>query len=196
MIPKHVYDCLPESKSMVDVGELGRGESEWNPPEKLSSLTANWEPGSSRVRRDDDRPCFNRWIWELANWRSHRNLKQKKSETCLKHEIWTRRSKQKQGQRWKQNIGVSDVLNDSMHDLRIRFRNEYWIILNVLCLSHNTQRGHSLLQEKGRDEEKVPYLILERDRPKHACIQKTNNKTTKTSTRNKLTCLAPYLDQL
>lgn len=68
---------------MVDVGELGRGESEWNPPEKLSSLTANWEPGSSRVRRDDDRPCFKRWIWELANWRSHRNLKQKKSENMF-----------------------------------------------------------------------------------------------------------------
>lgn len=49
----------------------------------------------------------------------------------------------------------------------------------MLCLSHNTQRGHSLLQEKGRDEEKVPYLILERDRPKHACIQKTNTKPQK-----------------
>lgn len=52
--------CLPESKSTVDVGELGRGESEWNPPEKRSSLTENWEPGSSLVRRDDDRPCFKR----------------------------------------------------------------------------------------------------------------------------------------
>lgn len=45
---------------MVDVGELGRGESEWNPPEKLSSLIENCEPGSSLVRREDERPCFKR----------------------------------------------------------------------------------------------------------------------------------------
>lgn len=75
VILKYVYDCLFELKLMVDVGELGWGEFEWNLFEKLLLLIVNWELGSFCVWWDDDWFCFKCWIWELVNWRLYCNLK-------------------------------------------------------------------------------------------------------------------------
>lgn len=59
---------------MEEVGELIRCESTDRKLEYSSWEEIILELPESRVRRDEERPCFNRWICVCAYCKSHRKL--------------------------------------------------------------------------------------------------------------------------